>query len=36
MRKVTDTTADGFELPATAFGDPQRARAGRLIVAVQG
>jgi hypothetical protein len=36
MRKVTITTADGFELLATAFGDPQRVRVGRLIVAAQG
>jgi len=36
MHKVTVTTADGFALPATAFGDPQRVRVGRLIVAAQG
>jgi predicted alpha/beta hydrolase len=36
MHKVTVATLDGFELPATAFGDPQRARVGRLIVAAMG
>jgi predicted alpha/beta hydrolase len=36
MRKVTVTTADGFELVATAFGDSQRARAGLLIVPAMG
>jgi hypothetical protein len=36
MHKVTVATLDGFELPATAFGDPQRVRLERLIVAAQG
>jgi predicted alpha/beta hydrolase len=36
MHKTTVTTADGFELHATLFGDSKTARAGVLIAAAMG
>jgi len=36
VHKLTVTTADGFELHATLFGDSQAARAGVLIASAMG